>query len=203
MSPAAANVADLAFALRGRAIPTDYADRLWRELLRCLPWLADEAGVGVHPLGGVSEGEGELYLSGRSRLILRLPLHRHLDARGLIGQHLDLGGGVEVGQPTLRPLAPSAVLYSAFVHYGPADEAEFMQACDAELAALGFERPRLICGKARRGSTPAAALSGFSLMVHGLKREDSLRLQHSGLGGQRQRGCGIFVQHKSIAAVDE
>ena len=199
-------VGDLAFALRGGVIRPDYADALWHELLRCLPWLADEPGAGVHPIGGVSEGEGELYLSGRSRLILRLSVDRHPAARTLIGQNLRLGSEVAVGQPTLRRLVPSAVLYSAFVSCGPAEESEFMRVCREELAGLGFGNPRLICGKARRGAPVTGEpgeLGGFSLMVHGLNADDSLRLQRTGLGGQRHRGCGIFVQHKSIVAVDD
>jgi hypothetical protein len=38
-------------------------------------------------------------------------------------------------------------------------------------------------------------------MLHALSPEQSLRLQQHGLGPQRLLGCGIFVPHKSAAAV--
>jgi hypothetical protein len=41
----------------------------------------------------------------------------------------------------------------------------------------------------------------FSLMLHALPPDQSLRLQHHGLGVHRLLGCGIFVPHKSAAAV--
>lgn len=200
---ARADAVDLIFALRGRAIMADYADRLRGELLRCLPWLDDEARAGVHPLGGLSDGAGEHYLSGRSKLTLRLPRGRVEQAHALCGQQLDLGGSAEVGGAALRELSPATVLYSSFVACGSAEEAAFMTECQREIGGLAFRNVRLICGKARRSSGGGVEVSGFSLMVHGLAAEESLRLQSIGLGGQRQRGCGIFVPHKSIAGVGE
>lgn len=197
-----ADAVDLIFALRGRAIMADYAERLRDELLRCLPWLADESRAGVHPLGGLSDGANEHYLSGRSRLTLRVPRGRVEQAQALGGQQLDLGGVAEVGRATLRELSPAAVLYSSFVTYGRADEAEFMAECRREIEGLAFRNACLICGKARQ-SGGGVAVSGFSLMVHGLSAPESLHLQSAGLGRQRQRGCGIFVPHKAIAAVGE
>ena len=38
-------------------------------------------------------------------------------------------------------------------------------------------------------------------MLHDLKLEQSALLQQVGLGEHRKLGCGIFVPHKSIAAV--
>lgn len=203
MQAPADEMIDLAFGLRGSAVAPDYADALCAELLRCLPWLGDEAVAGVHPLTGVSPGEGKLYLSGRARLILRLPAESETAARQLTGCQLDLGEAVQVGQATTRRLVPAPVLYSAFVACGPVAESDFLLACGAELEGLGFGSPRLICGKARHAATAAGEHHGFSLMVHGLNVCDSLRLQRVGLGDQRMRGCGIFVQHKSVGAVGE
>jgi CRISPR-associated protein Cas6 len=198
-----ADAVDLVFALRGRAIMADYAERLRDELLRCLPWLAEESQAGVHPLGGLSEGEGEHYLSGRSKLTLRVPRARAAQAQALSGQRLDLGGSTEVGPATPRELMPATVLYSSFVAYGPADEAAFMAECHREVGGLAFRNAYLICGKARRAGGGTTEVFGFSLMVHSLSAAESLRLQSSGLGVERQRGCGIFVPHKSIAAVGD
>lgn len=193
-------VVDLVFALRGRAIALDYADRLWEGLRERLPWLDQLESVGVHPLAGVSPGDSELYLTRRARLALRLPASCGEAARGLTGSRLDLGGEVEVGALTKRALAPAKVLYSSFVTMGERDEQAFMAACHEALAVAGVAG-HLVCGKARRAAGVQREWRGFSLMLHGLTEKDSLRLQRDGLGDERQRGCGIFVPHKAVAVV--
>ena len=196
------DVVDLVFALQGDAVALDYADRLWRAIEARIPWLADEPLAGVHPLAGVSAGDHELYLTRRARLTLRLPTSCVDRARTLSGAHLDLGGVVEVGAATQLALSPIKTLYSSFVTIGHTAEEEFLGACQAKLAASG--RPaQLVCGKAHVGRGLGGDWRGFSLMLFGLTMEDSLRLQREGLGGERKRGCGIFIPHKSVAAVSE
>ncbi len=51
------------------------------------------------------------------------------------------------------------------------------------------------------GRAGAREIAGFSVVLHGVKPADSLRLQFEGMGGERGLGWGIFVPHKSIAAV--
>ncbi len=196
------DVVDVVFALRGRAIALDYADRLWEGLRERLQWLDQLDLVGVHPLAGVSPGDRELYLTRRARLALRLPTSRRDAARALTGSRLDLGGEVEVGALTQRSLTPAKALYSSFVTMGESDEHGFMVACRDSLAAAGIAG-HLVCGKARRAAGAQREWRGFSLMLHGLTERDSLRLQRDGLGDERQRGCGIFVPHKAIAAVED
>lgn len=194
-------VVDLSFGLDGRTAALDYADALLRQLLALLPWLADEPGAGVHPLAGLSPGRGEQYLSRRSRLTLRLPRGRVADARALSGARLDLGGEVLVGAATVRELMAAGVVYSSFVVVGESQEAAFLDACREGLAAMGIPHACILCGKAHAGVAAEGEWRGFSLLVHGLDEEQSLRLQRLGLGGERLRGCGIFVPHKSLAAV--
>jgi len=45
------------------------------------------------------------------------------------------------------------------------------------------------------------ALQGFSLMLDGLANAASLRVLACGLGAHRRLGCGVFVPHRSAAAV--
>lgn len=201
-------VVDLQFALHGRAIPEDYADALWGALSAALPWLAEEARAGIHPVYGLSPGSGEWYLSRRSRLVMRLPRQRAEAAQALVGAHLSLGGlTVEVGGAAVKELTELPVIYAKFVALTPPDptgapigEAAFLTACQAQFAALGI-LPKFICGKAQRTATPAGLLSGFSLLLTGLDAAANLRLQQEGLGIERKRGCGIFIPHKSFAAV--
>jgi CRISPR-associated protein Cas6 len=195
-------VVDVVFALRGRAIVLDYADRLWRELRRHLDWLAGEAALGVHPLAGVSAGDTELYLTRRARLTLRLRRDRLSAVAALTGLGMDLGGEVAIGAASQRALTPAKVLYSSFVTVGEVDEQRFLAICRQRLAAAGIAG-QLVAGRARRAVGEDGEWRGFSLMLHGLTGENSLRLQREGLGDERVHGCGIFVPHKAVAAVDD
>ncbi|MDP1654427.1 MAG: type I-MYXAN CRISPR-associated protein Cas6/Cmx6 [Rhodocyclaceae bacterium] len=205
------DIVDMQFVLRGRAVPFDYADALWLVLREALPWLETETLAGIHPLYGLSPGGGEWYLSGRSHLNLRLPRDRVTAAEALIGSRLSLSGSaIEIGAATVRQLAAVPVLYAKFVTLGLAesgaggpDEKDFYTACLQQLAALGMA-PRsssIICGKRQSARTEAGVLHGFSMMVSGLEAEANLRLQQHGLGRERMRGCGVFIQHKSMASV--
>jgi CRISPR-associated protein Cas6 len=201
MSVTSRDVVDVQFALRGDAVPQDYADALWLAVRAVLPWLADDAHAGIHPLSGVSPGENVWYLSRRSRLTLRLRREQVAAAQLLAGARLRLADSeVEIGAAQVRELQVTPVLYAKFVAVGLAAEADFLAACQAQLAALGMT-PNLICGKAQRARTAEGLLSGFSLMLLGLDKEQNLTVQCAGLGGERKRGCGIFVPHRSTTAV--
>lgn len=202
-------VVDLHFPLSGRAVPRDYADALWAAVSAALPWLGADSLAGIHPLYGLSPGEGEWYISRRTRLILRLGRERAAAAaEELKGASLQIGSHrIELGAATVRELVYSTVIYSQFVAFNPGSAAgepvsedAFVAACRAECDVLGI-RPRLVCGKARQAQTPAGLLSGYSLMLYDLEREEILRLQSEGLGVERKRGCGIFIPHKSGASI--
>ncbi|MDD5175596.1 MAG: type I-MYXAN CRISPR-associated protein Cas6/Cmx6 [Sterolibacterium sp.] len=204
-------VVDVLFALRGNAIATDYALPLWQALQASLPWLAEEPDVSILPLARVSQGQGNLFLGRHTRLELRLPQRLVDAAYVLCGLSLDLGAGadlsgtVEICSASLRPLRPAAVQYSSFVTLGHSAEAEFVDEAKRLLDLIGVDC-QLVCGKARTQPGDEIAgmegtLRGFSLMLHGLTREDSLRIQRTGLGAGRKLGCGIFVPHKSVVAV--
>ncbi len=200
-----ASVVDLAFPLAGRTVPRDCMQALHAALQRELPWLAQEARAGIHPLKlvqGSSAGPVSL-LSQRTRLLLRLPRARVADASALAGRTLSLGGHtVQLGAPHERELLAHATLYAYAVAAASEDEVAFMQGVTGELQALGV-RTHTVCGK--RGGRPheGRTLTTFSLMLHALSQADSLRVQEQGLGPHRLLGCGVFVPHKSAAAVGE
>lgn len=194
-------VADQVFPLRGGALPADHAWALAEAVRAFLPWWDDEPEAGILPISGLSRSEAGCLVSGRARLVLRLPLHRLASADSLAGQRLPVGDGLELGTPASRPIqAARGVVYSHFVCADTDDEIVFVERCKAELAARGLQ-PQLITGKARRLATPEGVVHGFSLMLHGLGPQASIALQEAGLGRHRALGCGIFVPHKSVAAV--
>jgi CRISPR-associated protein Cas6 len=194
-----AEMVDVAFALRGDAIVADYAWRLWLGVSGRLPWLGEDGAAGIHPLAGVSGSGGSLYLNRRARLILRLRRDRIEAAQALAGLALDLGGEVVVeGDGSVRQLFATPVLYAPFVCVDLDDEAAFVEECRRRLPGSGGQ---MICGKARSAARGEGTVRGYSLMLHGLDAAESIDLQCSGLGSERRLGCGIFVPHKSVAAV--
>jgi CRISPR-associated protein Cas6 len=60
---------------------------------------------------------------------------------------------------------------------------------------------QFITGRRQTVVAEAREIAGFSVVLHGLAPEGSLRMQSEGMGGDRVLGCGIFVPYKSIAAV--
>jgi CRISPR-associated protein Cas6 len=194
------DVIDVAFALRGGTIPADHGWNLYRLLSERLDWLEQETQVGVHPIRGPDAGSGDIYLGARARLTLRLPRARSEQSLALGGAHLDLGDGIEVGDARERPLSAHGALYSPFVTTGAEDEAGFEREVGAQLrqSEIGC---KVICGRRRSARARGGEVVGFGLMLYELSPEHSLRMQQTGLGAGRKQGCGIFVPHKSAAAV--
>lgn len=194
---------DVVFPLSGTTLADDHADGLSMALRAALPWFDDEPEAGILPLSGLARGSGRCYVGGRSRLVLRLPMRRSASADVLCGARLDIDGELlTVGAGRLRPLLAAPVVHSPFVDVETADEIEFLARCRALLAERRLN-PQLLSGRARQLNTAAGPLRGFSLMLHGAGAAEMLTLQETGLGVHRALGCGIFVPHKSIAAVGD
>ena len=201
---------DVVFPLAGRSLPRDHRHLLAEAVHACVPWLADEPGCGIHPVNLVHGGGEPALLSQRARLVLRVPRQRVGDLRALAGRTLDLAGhAVRLGEPHARDLLPHNTLYAHLVvttTLNPQgdDEAAFLAAAQSELAELGVRSPA-ICGRRQciRSADDAAAapLTGFSLMLHGLAPDQARRVLDTGVGQHRRLGCGIFVAHRSAAAV--
>lgn len=190
---------DIAFGLLGGSLARDHRYALAEAVEDALPWLMDLAGAGVHRLNLSAGGGSVALLSGRTRLTLRVPRARAAEVAKLEGSTLTVGAStLLVGAPQPRGLLPYGTLYAHLVASDHNDEAVFMQAMAAELSDLGV-RCRAICG--RYQVLESGALQGFSLMLDGLSPEASMRVLEAGLGQHRRLGCGLFVPHKSAAAV--
>jgi CRISPR-associated protein Cas6 len=191
---------EISFDLHGESIPADYPHKLWEALLRIAPALADSDDVGVIPLRGPNNS-GELLLPKRAKLALRLPLALLDAAQAMSGQALQIGAGtLRLGQGKTREIQPYSTLHAHLVA-GPSDEAAFMEMVHAALAALDVSS-KLICGRHHSLNTDREVISGFSLVIHDLTPEDSLRVQYTGMGTGRNLGCGIFMPHKVISGLE-
>ncbi len=201
---ASTRMVDVMYPLDEATVPDDHACALADAVRRVLPWFDDEPEAGILPISGMAQGNGERFVGRRSRLVLRLPIHRGASADSLAGASLDLDGAVlTVGPSSIRPLLPArGVVYSHLVCVDVADEVEFLAHCRALLDARGL-RAQLITGKTHELRGAQGRVHGFSLMLHGLGAAESLALQETGLGAHRALGCGIFVPHKSVVAVGE
>ncbi|HEX6829787.1 MAG TPA: type I-MYXAN CRISPR-associated protein Cas6/Cmx6 [Burkholderiales bacterium] len=194
-------MADLRFEVQGDTLPGDNAWALCLAVTRVLPWLESEAGAGIHPLKGAPTDRGTLLISGRSRLVLRLPAHRVREAECLSGSILDVGGApLRVGPALVRKLVPFATLYSRFVNTGSGEQQEFEHDVVGLLAELGI-RCKFMCGQRRRARGDDGEIEGYSVMLHEVLSDESVALQERGLGRGRMLGCGMLVPHKSIRAV--
>ena len=194
---------DVAFAIDGRRLPRDHAQALADALAVRLPWLATHPTAGVHPVK-VVPGEGsEGWLSQRARLLLRVPQSLQPALAVLDGCTLGVAGNtLRLGPPTPHRLLPHGTLYAYFVAAALDDEAAFMRDVQAELDALRVEA-HVVCGKRQQRHSEAGIVVGFSLMLHGLGPAASLTVQRAGIGPHRALGCGLFVPHKSAAAVGD
>ena len=195
---------DVVFSLEEGTLGDDHACALAQAVRRALPWFDEEPEAGILPLSGLARGNGVRFVGRRSRLALRLPVHRSAGAESLAGASLDLGGEqLRLGGASVRQLFPArGVVYSHFVSVGLDDEIEFLARCKSLLAERGL-KPQLITGKARELRTAQESVRGFSLMLHGLGPTASLAVQEAGLGAHRALGCGLFVPHKSVVAVGD
>lgn len=200
------DLVDAWIPVRGIRLPVDHRLALSQALLVCLPWLAEERDASIGPVrlsSGAIESSGPALglLSSRSRLTLRLRRER-LDAlRELDGRALDLGEpGLVLGTARTHELIPHATLYASYVCAPAADEAAFIDGVEQALDQLQV-RAQVVCGRPTVQRMPEGPRIGYSLMLHGLAPQASLRLQARGLGPHRLLGCGMFLPHKSAAAV--
>jgi CRISPR-associated protein Cas6 len=196
----APNMTDIVFDLEGSTVPESYPFALWSELVRCLPWLRDEANAGILPLRGSASGENTL-LSKRTKLVLRVPTERANQTFELSGKQLDIHGSkLLVGKGKERPLQATTTLHAHIVE-STLGEIEFLADMKLKLQALNITC-NLICDKHRKVRDVKQTLSGFGLVLHDLKPAASLQIQSIGLGGARHYGCGIFVPFKAITGLD-
>jgi CRISPR-associated protein Cas6 len=191
---------DYLYAVAGDVLDRGYPFRLLRALQAALPWLADEPLAGVHPLRGLTPCADGYLVGGRTRLVLRAPATRAGACATLEGTLLEVPAPLRVGRVNARELLPYPVLHAKLVVTGAEDEARFAADVEGEIERMQLDCEIII---GRRGEICAddERVSGFSLMLHGLSPEDSVRAQAHGLGRHRTLGCGIFVPHKSVAAV--
>lgn len=191
---------DVVFELSGEILPAAYPYKLWGELSRLIPQLGEHESVGVIPLRMAESKEGML-LPKRAKLVLRLPLELAELASSLTQKQLQVAGSeLQLGACKTRPIQHYPTLHSHLVT-GADDEVEFVAEVEAALAAMEV-KASLICGQRHTLKDGEREIRGYSLVLHDLTPEGSLRVQYAGLGKERRFGCGIFVPYKVISSFE-
>jgi CRISPR-associated protein Cas6 len=202
VAAAAGTTVDVAFHVSGQALPRDHAQALQQAVCDRWPWMSTDVLAGIHPVKLVHGTDETALLSRRSRLLFRIATHRVNELQGVSGFDLNVQGHfLKLGSAHRHELLPHGTLYAYRVAASSPDEIAFMDTVKQELEELAIGGDR-VCGKRQSMViSEGRVLTTFSLMLHGLSQAQSLQLQQHGLGPHRLLGCGIFVPHKSAAAV--
>ena len=214
------DIVDMLFTITCKCLPVDHAYALSNAVRALVPWFADEPRLGVHTIhvAGSQNGwerpehspEALIMVSRRTKLTIRVPTARADDLVGrLSGQQLDIRGQpLQIGAAKPKPLSQETTIFARYVaadssadaeHF--ADEARFLEAAVSTLSTLNIRVRKALCGKATTLHTPDGPLPARALMLAGLTRDESIRLQREGLGPHRALGCGLFIPHKGIDPV--
>ena len=211
------DVVDVGFKVISKSLPLEHAHELFIALHKVLPWLKDEALLGIHQIHGAESGNGWmrpedtenelLCLSRRARMYIRTPDHRLDEIKALTGQVLHIAGHqLELGSSIIKPLSTQSEQFSRYVivEEGEENEEDFLIRVVAELNELLETNVRkIMCGKPHTIRLPEEEIRTRSIMVADLEPEIAVKLQQQGVGRGRQYGCGLFLPHKGIKAVGE
>jgi len=206
------DIVDIVYNIQCRCLPVDHAYALSHAISGALPWFADEEHAGLHTIHVAESGNGWmrpeqpdalLHPSRRTKLMLRLPKQRVEDAGKLTGQTLDIGGNtMQVEKSTVKPLSTITTLFARYiVTRDGAGEDAFMQEAMAQLKGMGIRPKKMLCGMENIITTPQKVIHTRSLLLADLAVEEAVKLQQQGLGPHRKLGCGLFIPHKGINAV--
>ena len=206
-----AEMIDVLYTIECTTLPYDHAFDLSNEITKKLPWLIKNDLNGIQTLHGPESGNGwtraeneTIFLSKRTKLILRISKDQIENAKELENIKINIAGNIlKIKNLTLKPFSISRVLFCRCVLSDEnIGENEFLDNTFNQLKNYNITIKKSLCGKSRSITLDGKNNFTRSLMLAGLSREDSIKLQDIGIGRGRIFGCGIFLPHKSIDAVD-
>ncbi|MCK5718542.1 MAG: type I-MYXAN CRISPR-associated protein Cas6/Cmx6 [Thiomargarita sp.] len=207
---------DFSYDMKCQSLAVDHAYELSQAIKNVLPWFEAEPLAGLHLIHGAGSGSGWyrpekqddiLYLSRRTKLVLRLPPSRLVDAQVLSGKTLKVANNtIEVGEATEKSIRYSPVLFSRYILADDSkfqDEDTFLDISIAQIQQMGVKCRKALCGKSHYFKFPNKMLFTRSLMIADLDRDDSIILQEQGLGQHKKIGFGLFIPHKNVKEVNQ
>lgn len=201
---------DVAFKIQCKTLPYDHACDLSKAITTKMPWLLEDKLIGIHTLHGPESGNGwvrsekeEIFLSKRTRLVLRISRSDANKAKELEGENINvLGNNIKIGKSNTKTfLVVRDLICRCVLCDKEQDEEDFLLDIKKELFTHGVPIKKAICGKAKSITINGKNRFTRSLMIADLSKENSILLQDIGIGDGRIFGCGIFLPHKSIDAV--
>lgn len=210
------DIVDLVFDIECRELPVDHACDLAAAIRSQLPRIDEDARIGVHNIHLAGSQNGwerpdpklgqNLMLSRRTKLTIRAPRERRDEIEAALrDSELDIAGcRMRVGRARQKMLSSQGTIFSRYVvlEDGEADdENRFLQRIVDVLGERGIRITKALCGKTAEVQGPDGPVQTRSIMLAGLKPEESVRIQQEGIGPLRQMGCGLFIPHKGIDAV--
>ncbi|MCP4488644.1 MAG: type I-MYXAN CRISPR-associated protein Cas6/Cmx6 [Gammaproteobacteria bacterium] len=204
-------VVDLMFSIRCKSLPLDHGYALQKSVSEKLCWIKHEPQAAIHQIHVAESAHGwqrpqgkdsVLLPSKRSKLILRMPMHRLADCNALCDQILDIDGhSLHTESFKSRPLSTLTTIFARYIETQTNEEDdEFIQRMLGLLQAQGIVVKKMMSGMVAWHNSDSGEILTRKLMLSGLSVEDSLRLQQCGLGRRMQMGIGIFLPHKGIDA---
>ncbi len=207
------DIIDLSFRIQCQELPVDHAFALHQSLRQLIPWIDDDDRVAIHSIHGAASGNGWvrppeeagslLQLSRRTRLYLRIPSEREADARKLCGTRIEPGGyEIQIGDCQEKLLVPADTVFTRSLTGKDVDDEEaFTHWLSGTLRQRGIVLRKMLCGLRHIIHCPDGDVIARSVMLSDLDPMEAIRLQQEGIGEGRKIGCGIFLPHKSLAAV--
>ena len=206
------DMTDLSFSVDCKELPYDHAYELSSEILNLVPEIKNDKRNAIQTLHGPMSGNGwvrpdseNIPLSKRAKLIIRINKNQLNDIKNNIeGKEISLfGNTLKIGRSKVKNFLVVKDLFCRFVMSDhKTSEDDFLNIIQNELRGLNINIRKALCGRSMVISFGEKTLYTRSLMIADLSKEGSLKLQEEGVGDKKLYGCGIFLPHKSIDAVN-
>ena len=205
------DMAELSFSVDCKELPYDHAYELYSAILNLVPEIENDKRNAIQTLHGPMSGNGwvrpdseNIPLSKRAKLIMRINKNQINDIKDIEGKEIRLfGNTLKIGSSKVKNFLVVKDLFCRFVMSDhKTSEEDFLNIIQKELRGLNINIRKALCGRSMVISFGKKTLYTRSLMIADLSKEESLKLQEEGVGDKKLYGCGIFLPHKSIDAVN-
>ena len=205
------DMAELSFSVDCKELPYDHAYELSSEILNLVPEIKNDKRNAIQTLHGPMSGNGwvrpdseNIPLSKRAKLIMRINRNQLDDIKNIEGKEVTLfGNTLKIGRSKVKSFLVVKDLFCRFVMCDhKLSEDDFLNKIQNELSGLSINIRKALCGRSMVINFGKKTLYTRSLMIADLSKEESLKLQEEGVGDKKLYGCGIFLPHKSIDAVN-
>jgi CRISPR-associated protein Cas6 len=207
------DIVDVNFKIKCSQLPLDHAHQLSNAIIQALPWIEQDAYAGIHLIHGAESGNGWIrptdpdeliYPSRRTLFTIRTQQEHIDDVKALDGKSINVcNSSIEFSRPTVRKLSKLTTIFARYVLADQIeDESAFINEMGQLLADKNIRPQKMMSGRITTMKFPEQTLSARSLMIGGIDVTESVLLQQQGLGPGRKFGCGLFLPHKGIDAVN-